>query len=49
MENVVLKVRPGIYERRYERVAPNEMISFTIKADRVPETSKITVEVVERG
>jgi len=49
MENVVLKVNPGIYERRYERVAPNEMISLAIKADRIPETSKITVEVVERG
>ncbi|HCZ06022.1 MAG: hypothetical protein PWP37_1539 [Thermotogota bacterium] len=47
MEDVILRVKPSIYEKRYERVAPNEMISLTIKADRVSEeTDRIEVEVV---
>ena len=46
LENVRVVVEPGIYSRKFDRVAPNEMITFTIPSEKIPPSlNRILVEV----
>jgi len=46
LENIRVVVEPGIYSRKFDKVAPNEMITFTIPSEKIPPSlNRILVEV----